>query len=289
MARSFYKGERLGNRPPCLICMGPGRGSGPSSFPYGFSVWLCAAHRSVEFQTRRAGRDFAATLARAWAAAGCLTRARHRALDAHRARFVGEPPARERPGSYSWPELRREAERRFAAGEPPRRVMDDLRERESGGRAVPPSWRTLRRWFLEGRWTGGAPSRGRPPRPPPPPSGVERREDPVGVLGDLVAAPAGRAGERRARRERGVGARALYSTNSQSPWAGSTPCELAHDRGKRRLAVGAGGLHEDRAVGIVPRPSAARAARSRRRPSCRGGRRSPPVGSGRSPAGWARR
>ena len=26
MARSLYKGARLGKAPPCLICMGPGEG-----------------------------------------------------------------------------------------------------------------------------------------------------------------------------------------------------------------------------------------------------------------------
>ena len=30
------------------------------------------------------------------------------------------------PGSYSWRELRREAEERFAAGEPPSAVIDEL-------------------------------------------------------------------------------------------------------------------------------------------------------------------
>src|SRR5215510_9884167 len=111
MTTSLYKGPALGSKPPCLICMGPGEGDRAQlHLPYGVSVWLCGAHRSAEFQRRRAGRDFVASLMRAWAGAGCFTRARGRALDAHRARLLGAGPARPRPGSYAWPELRREAE-----------------------------------------------------------------------------------------------------------------------------------------------------------------------------------
>ena len=197
MARSLYKGERLGNRPPCLLCMGRGEGERAElHLPYGVSVWLCAAHRSNDFRTRRAGRDFVASLSRAWAAAGCMTRARHRALDAHLAGLRAAPAPRDRPASYSWPALRRDAERRFAAGEPPRRVMEDVRAQAAAGPAVPPSPRTLRRWFRERRWDDDG-------------SGVERRDDPVRPLGDLVAAPAraGRSG--RAGGEWRVGALAL--------------------------------------------------------------------------------
>jgi hypothetical protein len=129
VAKSLYKGERLGKRPPCLICMGPGRGErAPLYLPGGVAVWLCAAHRSADFLTRRARRDLATSLLRAWQAAGCWTGARGRALDAHRARLAG-PPARALPGSYAWPELRREAERRFAAGEAPARHRRSARAR----------------------------------------------------------------------------------------------------------------------------------------------------------------
>lgn len=152
MVKSFYKGQPPGKRPPCLICMGPGRGQRELvHMPHGVSVWLCGAHRSPEFLTRRAGRDLVASLVRAWGAAGCLTRARHRALDAHRDRLT-RPPGRARPGSYAWPELRREAEGRFAAGEPPARVIAELLSRAAVGSARPPSRRTMLRWFREGRW-----------------------------------------------------------------------------------------------------------------------------------------
>jgi hypothetical protein len=140
MPRSLYKGPSLGKHPPCLICMGPGEGERAKlHLPFGVSVWLCGAHRSAEFQARRAGRDFVFSLWRAWQAAGCLTAARSRALDAHRARLVGPRAPRARPGSYAWPELRRQAEARFAAGEPPRLVARELRERAGAGQARPPS------------------------------------------------------------------------------------------------------------------------------------------------------
>jgi len=155
MAKSLYKGERLGKRPPCLICMGPGQGERAQlHLPHGVSVWLCAAHRSSEFQARRAGRDLVASLLHAWGAAGCLTPARRRALDVHQARLAVPPRARGLPGSYAWPELRREAERRFAAGEAPSRVIRELRRGAAGSAAHPPSARTMRRWFDEGRWMG---------------------------------------------------------------------------------------------------------------------------------------
>jgi hypothetical protein len=149
---SLYKGERLGKRPPCLICMGPGQGERQLlHLPGGVSVWLCGAHRSPEFLRRRAGRDFVLSVMRAWRAAGCMTRGRERALDLHRARLLG-PHRRSRPGSYAWPDLRREAERRFASGEPPARVIRELRARVAEGPARAPSRRTMLRWLAEGRW-----------------------------------------------------------------------------------------------------------------------------------------
>ena len=176
MARSLYKGDRLGTRPPCLICMGPGRGERALlHLPGGVSVWLCAEHRGHDFLTRRAGRDLVASLLHAWRSAGCLTKARHRALDAHLKRFAAPAPRR-RPGSYAWPELRAEAEARFAAGEPPPRIIDELRARPTG-QARPPSRRTIARWFGEGRWLrrGGPPAGPAPAPEPSPPSPARDR------------------------------------------------------------------------------------------------------------------
>ncbi|HET7042427.1 MAG TPA: hypothetical protein VFI13_10425, partial [Gemmatimonadales bacterium] len=160
MARSLDKGERLGSRPPCAICLGAGRGSRERlMLPGGVEVWLCEDHRSAEFQRRRAGRDFVASLMAVWRAAGCFTTRRSRALDAHRKRLLaaGRGTERPRPGSYAWPRLRAEAEALWATGAPAGEVIGRLRSREDRrpGPATPPSRRTMYRWFREGRWLGG--------------------------------------------------------------------------------------------------------------------------------------
>ena len=54
--------------------------------------------------------------------------------------------------SYSWPELRREAEGMRAQGTPRRAVIDRLRARAARGEASPPSRTTMYRWFGEARW-----------------------------------------------------------------------------------------------------------------------------------------
>ncbi len=155
MTKSLYKGLPLGSKPPCLICMGPGEGERAQlHLSFGVSVWLCAAHRSEEFQRRRAGRDFVASLSGAWQASGVLTRRRERALEIHLARLTasrGQRPGR-RPGSYSWPGLRAEAEARWAAGDPARLVIDELRGRHRRAAALVPSRATMYRWFREARW-----------------------------------------------------------------------------------------------------------------------------------------
>lgn len=155
MVTSFYKGPRLGGTPPCAICMGPGEGRRRRILlPGGVGVWLCAAHASPEFQRRRAGRDFHRSLWAVWEAADCLTARRSKALDDHLAltRRLLSPAPRPRPGSYSWAELRREAEERWASGELPGPVIEELRAREAPGRARPPSRPTMYRWWREGRW-----------------------------------------------------------------------------------------------------------------------------------------
>jgi hypothetical protein len=138
--------------PPCVIC---GRSGGAERaeryLTHGLSVWLCSRHGSDAYRARGGGEVFVKRLAAMWAGAGALTRRRVRALDAHLTR-VGGPPPRPRPGSYSWPKLRREAERRFALGEAPDRVIAQLRSGHADGPAMVPSIRTMRRWFTQGRW-----------------------------------------------------------------------------------------------------------------------------------------
>ena len=138
---------------PCAICGRRGqRPRTPHHMTHGITIWLCDHHHSNEYMTRREGHEFVERLAGAWAAAGMLTIRRHDALHTHLHRIQSAGADRERPGSYSWPMLRREAERRYAAGEPPAQVIHELRQNYRDGPAMVPSVRTMRRWFTQARW-----------------------------------------------------------------------------------------------------------------------------------------
>src|SRR5262249_23916595 len=126
----------------------------------GVTVWLCADHGSVDFLTRRSGRDLVVTLSGVWQAAGAATANRHKAMQAHLAALRGRPP-RPRPGSYAWPPVRLRAEPLFAAGRPGTHVAAGIAACDFGV-AQPPSERTVRRWRSERRWLR---------RTKPPPSG----------------------------------------------------------------------------------------------------------------------
>ncbi len=158
MASSLYKARGMSvKQPVCAICVDRTRGKTQCvTMGYGVKVWLCEGHSSVEFLTKRGGRDFALTMSRLWQAHGCLTASRSKALQSYIAAL--KPPAkRPRPGSYAWPQPRVHAERLFAAGVATAHVVDDI----SGGhygRAKPPSARTIQRWRSERRWQ----SRGSP-------------------------------------------------------------------------------------------------------------------------------
>jgi hypothetical protein len=84
-----------------------------------------------------------------WRAAGCLTTARQRAMDAH-LNALRDRSAR-RPGSYAWPELRRHAEQLFAEGVAPDVVARRI-STASFVNARPPSTRTVARWHADRRW-----------------------------------------------------------------------------------------------------------------------------------------
>jgi hypothetical protein len=142
-------------QPVCAICLDRTRGKTlERPLTYGVTIWLCEPHHSIQFLCRNAGRDFVVTLERTWRSHGCLTRARSRALNAHlhAIRTTGATITRPRPGSYSWPRLRREAEACFARGEHILNTITRLRDRYVQGDANPPSIRTMRRWFSQGRW-----------------------------------------------------------------------------------------------------------------------------------------
>jgi hypothetical protein len=153
---SLYKARGIPVKSPvCAICLDRTRGRARERrLTHGVSVWLCEGHHSTVFMCRNAGRDFVVSLSRAWKAHGCMTRNRSRALKAHLAALAASirRPQRPRPGSYSWPRLRREAEEAFSRGESPLATITRLRERHARDHATTPSIRTMRRWFSEGRW-----------------------------------------------------------------------------------------------------------------------------------------
>jgi hypothetical protein len=93
------------------------------------------------------------TLMGVWQANGCMTAARHRALDSHLAQLRAHPP-RYRPGSYARPELRRRLEARYAQGAP---AANPHHHACDTCTAPTPSRRTLQRWHAERRWLNRPP------------------------------------------------------------------------------------------------------------------------------------
>jgi hypothetical protein len=153
---TLYKARNLPlKRPVCAICVERTRGRTEEiRLGYRVTVWLCPGHASHTFQTKRGGRDFVRTLMGIWQANGCMTQARHRALDAHLHSLRDQPP-RPRPGSYCWPELRRALEARYAHGAPPLHHLDH--DHCTHCTAHTPSRRTLQRWHAERRWLNRPP------------------------------------------------------------------------------------------------------------------------------------
>lgn len=171
-----------GFEPPCVICGHSGRGARTLvQLTHGVAIWLCGSHAAEEFLRRRGGTEFAQRLLAAWAAAGSATSRRIAALKAHVQQIRNATLDRDLPGSYSWPKLRKTAERRFAAGEDPALVIADLRAHYADGPAMVPSIRTMRRWFTDGRWRGVRRQHHRV-KPKPPrvrPSRPRLRDDPT--------------------------------------------------------------------------------------------------------------
>ena len=139
----------------CAICLDRTQGRTEQiRLGYRVTVWLCPGHASPAFQTKRGGRDFIRTLMGAWQANGCMTQARHRALDAHLNQQHGHhQPAR--PGSYAWPELRRRLEAHYATSAPP--LHPATTHARHTCTAHTPSRRTLHPWHAERRWLGRPP------------------------------------------------------------------------------------------------------------------------------------
>ncbi len=142
-----------GASPPCAICGTAAPGPRMARFlTHGVCVWLCAAHGSEVFMCVQGGQEFAQRLGAQWTACGVLGTRRRAALSAHLMRLRSAIEGQGKPGSHSWPRLRGEAERRFAAGEPPATVIAELCHAHRDGPARPPSVRTMRRWFTQARW-----------------------------------------------------------------------------------------------------------------------------------------
>lgn len=138
--------------PPCAACGHRGRGRRRLvHLTNAVSLWLCEVHAADDYMRRDGGWTFAQRIAGAWAAAGVLSARRVAALRAH-VQQIGRAGGRDLPGSYAWPELRGEAEGRFARGDDPMLVIVELRGRYAGGPFRPPSVRTMRRWFTDARW-----------------------------------------------------------------------------------------------------------------------------------------
>jgi hypothetical protein len=141
--------------PQCAICGPSGQGvCAQQHLTHGVSVWLCPVHGGDLFLRRRGGKDFAERLSAVWVASGVANARRIAALQTHVQRILNAGVGPVQPGSYSWPKLRQEAERRFKAGECPRSVITELRQTYRDGPAMVPSVRTMRRWFTEARWLG---------------------------------------------------------------------------------------------------------------------------------------
>jgi len=154
---TLYKARHVPTKQPvCAICVERTRGKTRRvRYGYGVEVWLCEGHASAQFQRQRGGRDLVLTLTEIWRAGGCLTVARHRAMDAHLEALKGDG-GRRRPGSYAWPELRRHAELLFAEGHPPESVARRVLAARFHN-AEPPSTRTILRWHAERRWARADP------------------------------------------------------------------------------------------------------------------------------------
>jgi hypothetical protein len=158
---SLYKARKVPTKQPiCAICVDRTRGRTQRvGFGYGVEVWMCQAHAGTEFLIGRSGSDVVVTLMGIWRANGCLTAARHKALDAHLT-ALERKPQRRRPGSYAWPKLRLSAEQLWQAGASRHTVQHRiLTARYQNARA--PSRRTIQRWHTDRRWA--EPVRPRPP------------------------------------------------------------------------------------------------------------------------------
>ena len=148
---TLYKARNLPlKRPVCAICVDRTRGRTEEiRLGYRVTVWLCPGHAAQAFQTKRGGRDFVRTLMGVWQANGCMTAARHRALDAHLTQLR---PTRRATGPAATPGRSCAAASKPTTPPAPRRSTRTADHRLHTCTAHTPSRRTLQRWHAERRW-----------------------------------------------------------------------------------------------------------------------------------------
>ena len=201
MAKSLYKARGMGSRPPCAICMGPGRGPREQlRLPFGLrSGSAPSTGPRSSSPGGRGGTSWSASRG-VWTATGCPDGRPAARRCARTWPRIAPPGPAPRPGSYAWPDLRQRGRgavraRRAAAA----RSSGSSGAGTPGDAAQAPSRRTMQRWFSEGRWL----TDGTPPAPLPPPGGGGPSGGPV--AGDGDRAPTVSSGRTRMRRDTEVG------------------------------------------------------------------------------------
>src|SRR6476661_9023507 len=104
--------------PRCLACFPHSVAGQMIPLRYGVTIALCPDHRDPAFVRSRGGRDFLAALTTTFESLGFRGARYGKALRAFVADVLamGTPTPRHRPGSYAWPEQRRDAEAVWADG-----------------------------------------------------------------------------------------------------------------------------------------------------------------------------
>jgi hypothetical protein len=165
-----YKGGGTGPKKAvrCAACFPCSVAGQMIPLRYGVTIALCEDHRDPAFVHSRGGRDFLAALTTTFESLGLRGARYGKAIRAFIADVLamGTPTPRHRPGSYAWPEQRRDAEAVWARGgsyhDGEAAVLAYFERPVAGMRA--PSGHTIRRWWRDRRWLTPRPS---PPRREP--------------------------------------------------------------------------------------------------------------------------
>jgi hypothetical protein len=195
----IYKGRGKGpaKHPRCLACFPKSVAGQEVPLRRGVRLVLCADHRDARFLHSRGGRDFLAATGALFRSLGLTGRRYHDALLSFLddVRDTSKPTPRMRPGSYAWPELRRDAEQAWQAGAS---FEDGCHIVYTHGEPITrrlrlPSLPTVRRWWRQKRWMLPRPAPARPDVAASPPPAVDRLDDRAPML--HVVPPYRRAGD----------------------------------------------------------------------------------------------